>query len=57
MIRKSAYPYEYTNSWKKFEEINLPQKDSFYSRLNMKGIGDQDYKHVQQVWRWFDVIH
>ena len=50
MIRKDVYPYEYMDGWKKFEEINLPQKDSFYSRLNMKGISDQDYEHAQQVW-------
>ena len=37
------------DGWKKFVEINLTQKDSFYSRLNMKGISDQDYEHAQQV--------
>ena len=35
---------------KKFEETNLPPKDSFYSRLRMKGISDQDHEHAQQVW-------
>ena len=50
MIRKCAYPYGYMNSWKKFEETSLPPKDAFYSRLNMKGISDQDYEHAQQVW-------
>ena len=50
MIRKSVYPYEYMDGWKKFEETSLPPKDVFYSRLNMKGISDQDYEHAQQVW-------
>ena len=50
MIRKGVYPYEYIAGWKKFEEISLPQKDAFYSRLNTKGISDQDYEHAQQVW-------
>ena len=36
--------------WKKFEETSLPPKDAFYSRLNMKGISDQDYEHAQKVW-------
>ena len=40
MIRKYVYPYEYMDSWKKFEETSLPQKDAFYIRLNMKGISD-----------------
>ena len=50
LIRKDAYPYEYMDGWKKFEETSLPPKDAFYSRLNMKGISDQDYEHAQQVW-------
>ena len=50
MIRKGVYPYEYIAGWKKFEEISLPQKDAFYSRLNTKGISDQDYEHAQQAW-------
>ena len=45
-----VYPYEYMDSWKKFEEKNLPPKDAFYGRLNMKGISDQDYEHPPQVW-------
>ena len=50
MIRKSVYPYEYIDGWKKFEETSLPPKDAFYSRLNMKDISDQDHEHEQQVW-------
>ena len=50
MIRKSVYPYDYMDGWKKFEETSLPPKDAFYSRFNMKGISDQDYEHAQQVW-------
>ena len=38
------------DSWKKFEETSLPPKDAFYSRLNMKGISDQDHEHAHQVW-------
>ena len=50
MIIRGVYPYEFTDSWKKFKEKNLPPKDTFYNRLNMKGISDQDYEHAQQVW-------
>ena len=49
MRRKGIYPYEYMDSWKKFEETSLPQKNAFYSRLNRKGIRDQDHEHAQQV--------
>ena len=37
---KGVYPYEYLNSWKKFEETKLPLKNAFYSRLNITGISD-----------------
>ena len=50
MIRKGVYPYEYMDGWKKFEETSLPAKVVFYSRLNMKGISDEDHEHAQQVW-------
>ena len=50
MIWKGVYPYKYMDDGEKFEETSLPPKDAFYSRLNVRGIGDQDYKHAQQVW-------
>ena len=43
---KGVYPYEYMDGWEKFEEISLPPKDAFYSKLNMKGISDQDHEHA-----------
>ena len=30
------------NSWKKFDEVSLPDKKSFYSELNKEGISDED---------------
>ena len=50
MRHKGVYLYEYMDGWKKFEKTSLPSKDAFYSRLNMKGISNQDYEHAQQVW-------
>ena len=49
MIRKGVYRYVHMGDREKFEETSLPPKDAFYSRLNMKGISDQDYEHAQQV--------
>ena len=50
LLRKGVYPYEYIDSWEKFNEGKLLPKKAFYSRLNMKSIRDEDYKHAQQVW-------
>ena len=49
MVQKGVYPYEYIDGWEKLEETSLPLKDAFYSRLNTKGISDQDYEYAQNV--------
>ena len=35
LTRKGVYPYEYINSWDRFNETQLPPIDAFYSNLNM----------------------
>ena len=37
LIRKGVYPYDFMDSWDKFEEKRLPSIDEFYSKLNMSG--------------------
>ena len=53
LIRKGVYPYEYKDSWDKFEEKQLPNKDEFYSKLNMSGISEKDHQHACKVWNEF----
>ena len=45
LLRKGVYPYEYMDSWQKFDETSLPDKKAFYSNLNMDDITDTDYRH------------
>ena len=47
---KGVYPYEYMDSWERFEGKTLPSKEMFYSKLYMENISDKDYHHAQQVW-------
>ena len=42
LLRKGVYPYEYMDSWERFNEISLPYKKAFYSELYLKGITDKD---------------
>ena len=50
LLRKGVYPYEYMNSWEKFDETALPPKEAFYSNLNLEDISDEDYVHAQKLW-------
>ena len=34
------------DDWEKFNEISVPEKEDFYSHLNMEYITDADYEHV-----------
>ena len=53
LLRKGLY--EYMDSWEKFNEKSLPNKESFYSELNKKDITDEDYTHAQKVWKLFEI--
>ena len=53
LLRKGVYPYEYMDSWERFDEISLPDKDAFYSNLNMENITDVDYRHAKGVLKKF----
>ena len=49
LLRKGVYPYEYIDSWKRFKEESLPDKEYFYSELNKEHITNEDYAHAQKV--------
>ena len=55
LTRKGVYPYEYINSWDRFNETQLPPIDAFYSNLNMPWISEDDYQHAQKVWKEFGI--
>ena len=52
---KGVYPYDYMNSWEKFDEIKLPDKDDFYSQLYEENITDKDYARANIVWKHFSI--
>ena len=55
LLRKGIYPYEYMDSWKRFNETELPSKDKFYSALNLEDNSDDDYAHAINVWNTFNI--
>ena len=36
------------DSWQRFDETSLPDKEAFYSKVNIEGISDKDYAHGQK---------
>ena len=57
LLRKGVYPYEYIDNWERFNETLLPNKESFYSNLNMENIDDIDYRHGNNVFKRFKLKH
>ena len=55
MTRKCVYPYEYMDSWSKFDRSVLPAKKHFDGMLTGQSISDIDYKHAKNVFVNFKV--
>ena len=41
----------------KFNETSFPEKEEFYSNLNMEYITDTDYMHAERVCKDFEIKH
>ena len=39
------------DSWERFNETSLPDKEAFYSSLNMEDITDVDHRHAKRVFK------
>ena len=52
-LRKDVFPYEYMDNWERFFETSLPNKESFYSNLNMENINYIDYRHSNNLFKRF----
>ena len=48
MLREGLYPYQYIDSWNRFNEKSFPDKKEFYSSLTMEDITYARYKHAKK---------
>ena len=39
----------------KLDETELPAKEEFYSKLNDRGVTDEEYEHAKNVWNEFEM--
>ena len=52
---KEVYCYEYTNSFRKFNETKLPDKIKFFSSFKDCGIYEKEYERAINVWKVFEI--
>ena len=39
------------DSWERFDETSLPDKEAFYSSLNMENITEVDHRHAKRIFK------
>jgi hypothetical protein len=54
LFAKGIFPYEWFDSFEKFDGTELPPKEAFYSQMNEEGITDDEYWRAQKIWTAFD---
>ena len=55
LLKKGVYPYEYMDSFDKFDETTLPNIENFYSSLQLSNIDVKEYNHAKKVWDIFNI--
>ena len=50
-------PYEYMDEWEKFNETSLPEREDFWSHLNLDNTTAADYAHRKKVWKDLEIKH
>ena len=55
LLREGVYPYKYMDDWEKFNETSLPEKEDFYSHVNMEDITDADYARAKRLCKDFEI--
>ena len=55
MKRKGVYPYDYMDSFSKFNDTELPHREKFYSLLTDENISEDAYSRPENVWNTFNL--
>ena len=55
LTEKGVYPYDYMNSFDKFNESQLPSIEDFYSQLYEEGITDTQHTRAKVIWDNFNI--
>ena len=52
--RKGVYPYDYMDSFERFEETEFPPQSAFFNKLSGDSCSAVDYAHAVRVWHAFE---
>ena len=55
LLQKGVYPYDYMDSFDRFEETELPPIETFKSILDDSDLEEKDYEHAKSVWNEFNM--
>ena len=53
--RKGFFPYDYLDNIEKLKDTKPPQQKAFYSKLSGNGLSNNNYDHVLNVWKSFNM--
>ena len=54
-MQKGVCSYKYMDGWGKLNETTLPEKEYFYSQLNVEDISDADCAYAKRVCKDFEI--
>ena len=55
LTRKGVFPYDYIDSWRRFEERRLPAKKCFHNTLKKTPVSSPDYKYARRIFKTFEM--
>jgi hypothetical protein len=55
LLKKGVYPYEWVDTFDKFNVQELPDIKSFYSSLTKSDISKENYQHALNIWEKFNI--
>ena len=53
--QKGFFPYNYVDSFERFNETNLPPRSAFYNDLTQSCISPNEYARVEKIWEAFNI--
>lgn len=55
LLRKGVFPYDYMDSFERFDETRLPPKSAFFNSITDEHLSDSEYEHAVKVWDTFNI--